>query len=379
MIRDLQLELFDEDVTSIKPVEYFERYRNLSFSTQLHGGFGVCTFTIPAPLKEFWLYHDKRFFYRLVITDTSSNKYTKTLFEGRLEDINWNITQEMDLTFLGYWSHLGDKPQNANFNDTADAIIKTILTASFGDINADQSNIEAPDITIQRIEEDEDLTLMELIPRLAEYSDTSFNTWYFAVWEDRIPYFFPRSISTVDWFVNLDQFEGFQLRTSARTLWNSAYAEYVAAGAQTRTATAANAASIAKYGKIKRKAIVGLRDVAQATAEAKRDWWIAEFKDIFPETERIVISGNVTDTNGVTQPLSWVRAGEVIRIRDLIPASADLDAVTRNALNTFYIRETDYDADRNRMIIVPDNPSQGIESIIMRTYQPLDRRGISRV
>jgi len=97
-----------------------------------------------------------------------------------------------------------------------------------------------------------------------------------------------------------------------------------------------------------------LGGVAQASAE------------IFPKLEEIVLSGTVYNSNGVPFPSSWVRAGEVIRIRDLVPASATLDSVTRDALRTFYIIETSYSADSNTNRLVVDTENASLEAILAR-------------
>ena len=49
----------------------------------------------------------------------------------------------------------------------------------------------------------------------------------------------------------------------------------------------------------------------------------------------------------------------VIRIIDLVPSSGQLDAVTRDALRTFYVIETNYQADslQNRIIVDTENES----------------------
>jgi hypothetical protein len=60
------------------------------------------------------------------------------------------------------------------------------------------------------------------------------------------------------------------------------------------------------------------------------------------------------DSGGRLQevPLWRVRAGEVIRIQDLVPNSAATPAL--DDVRTFYIMETDYDADKNVLKIQPD-------------------------
>ena len=69
-------------------------------------------------------------------------------------------------------------------------------------------------------------------------------------------------------------------------------------------------------------------------------------------------------------PLWNVRAGQVLRIADLIPYSAA--AAELDALRTFYIIETSYDAMTNTLVIVPDRPSR---SLITKLVRSVDLEG----
>lgn len=371
---DIRAKLYDRNLASPTFVEDLTpRMSKLKFSTKLHGGFDICKLEVAMGWNEGWKWFNRDtgyWFYRLVVSDSK-----KTLFEGRLEDITL-IERGVKCVFLGYFSACGDQPYSTAFNAIANTVIKAILTAVCPDISSDQSNIAATNVTIASVSADEDLYLCDLITRLANYSDSNKYTWYFAVWEDRIPYFFARSISTIDWKTRREYINNLRLRCSTKELWNKIYAEYIAAGARTRTAASTDSDSVSQYGITREKAVVSLDAVAEAAAIAQRDWFLEEHKDIWPQTTGFVIGDFVQNANGVVFPSCHIRAGEVIRIIDLVPATVDLDAVTRNALNTFYIKETTYDYDAGEMTIVPDTADLGLEAQMARDLQLKGTRSV---
>lgn len=353
--RNIDVKLYDDDLSTPTLVEDLTfRVEGLKFSTKLHGGFASCSFNLKADLPEAWEWITDKMFYRLLVSDVE-----RVLFEGRIEDISISAGS-VGVTANGYYANLGDIPYNTAYNAVASVVIKAVLTANCAQINADQTNIDATDITIVSTA---DATYRDIYPdmlvaKLLDFSDTNKYKYYFAIWEDRIPYLKARSVSTLDWQVNLGELSQFKLRHRGGKLWNAAYAVYLAAGVITRTADADDTTSQAKY--FERKCVVrNLGTVAQATAEAQRDSIVEEHKDIYPYMENVTLGPTVSNANDVPYPSYWVRAGDVIRIRDLVPASADAGTVTRDALRTFYILGTDYDATKctNRLTLDTESGS----------------------
>jgi len=352
--RSLATPTFIEDITN--------KVQMLKFSTKLSGGFNNCTFRMLADLPEAWDWLTNKVFYRLLITD---NK--KTLFEGRIEDLELT-SGSCGATAYGYYANLSDIPYTTAYNDVASVVIKAVLTACCAQISADQSNIDATDITIDSAADASylDIYPQQLIEKLLAFSDSTKGKWYFAIWEDRVPYLKKRDASSVDWTVNLRDLARLRLSHRVGNLWNSCYATYQAGGALTRTATVDDTTSQAKYGLTRRYVVPDLGTVAAAAAQANRDGWMDDHKDIWPRLEEIVLGNRVFDTNGIPHPSSWVRAGEVLRIRDLVPTSADAGAVTRDALRTFYILETEYDINTATNRIVVDTESANLDAILAR-------------
>jgi hypothetical protein len=119
--------------------------------------------------------------------------------------------------------------------------------------------------------------------------------------------------------------------------------------------------------------IRNLGAVAAATAEAQRDLMLAEYKDIYPYLENITLGDVVYDSNGVPFPSYWIRAGEVIRIRDLIPASVDAGSVSRDTLRTYYILGTQYDANTMTNRLNLDTESGNLIDKIKAELKPLNQ------
>ena len=81
---------------------------------------------------------------------------------------------------------------------------------------------------------------------------------------------------------------------------------------------------------------------------------------------RIVVGAWVYDINGVQYPSSWIKAGEIIRIRDLVPATSMLDSSSTDKLRTFTIAETNYSAEQSANDLTLDSDSPELDAILAR-------------
>lgn len=360
----MEIKLYDNDLAADPAIlidNLTTKVQGLKFSTRLSGGFHTCTFRIKADLPEAWDWISNFVFYRVKITDVN-----KTLWEGRIEDIELTAGHA-GATAYGYYANLTDVPYNTAYNDVASVVIKAVLTANCAQISSDQSNINATDTTITSAADSSYLDIYpdKLFEKLLTFSDSTNGKWYFSIWEDRIPYLKKRDASSLDWQVNLGDLARFRLKHRGGDLWNSVYVIYEDGGIA-RTADAVDTNSQAKYGLTREYVIPDLGTVVAGAAQNARDGWLEDHKDIFPKLEEITLGDTVFDANGVSYPSSWVRAGEVIRIRDLVPVTSDLDVVERDALRTFFIVETNYNADNRQNRIVVDTESTDLDAILAR-------------
>jgi hypothetical protein len=363
--KKLLITLYDNNlVTPVEIANLQEEVQGLTFSTKLPGGYALCSFSLKESIGMMQEWTFKRFLSRIVIRSGNDDK---TLFEGRLEDPEMSLDKET-LTFYGYYSSLKDDIYTTAYNDTSDAVIKAVLTAKCPQISGDQSHIDALDTARNSADGEAylDITPQEIATYLLDMSDTTKNKFYIAIWEDRKCWVFDRDDSAVNWYVSLEDIKSINLSPRISDLWNSCYAIYRVSGVLTRTDVASDTTSIAKCGITRTYAIPDLGEVSLAEAEGVRDAWIEEHKDIYSSSTSIVLGDLVYDSKGLASPSSFVRAGEVIQIIDLLPATSDLTNVRRNGLNTFYIMETQFNLDDYTNTLTLDNESQSLEAILAR-------------
>ena len=361
----IQIQLFDNDLSSPTFIEDLtSTAHGLTFTTKLPGGFGMARFQIPESLSRGWERLINQTFYRVVIRDG-----LKVVFEGRIEDIG--LTAGLTkITAFGYYANLTDVPYTSADNQVWSTTVSDILDTCL-QISADRTNLTATDITVDLGGDDSylDIYPKELIAKLLPFGDSSDNTFDFAIWEDRVPFLSIRNVSTVDYLARLqelspDSLVEFDLKHRASNIWNSVYGVYDVGGVLTRTAAAGDTDSQTRFNLTRQWVVPQLGTVAQAAAEANRDTYLALHKDIRPSLERAVLGMNVSTPNGVLVPSSWVRAGDVLRLRDVVPATAALDTVSQDALRTFFILETNYNATRRTNSLTLDTPSGRLDAVI---------------
>lgn len=365
----LQVHLFDNDLSSPTfHTNLTDRVQGLKFLTLLPGGYGQCRFTLSASPAEAWDWHTERPFYRLTVEDG-----TKTVFEGRLEDTELDLKRgTTKLMFYGYFANLTDVAWRTTKNQVWSDTIKDVLTDNCLQISSDQSNIVATD-TIVNLSSDEHYINnypIHLFNHLINFGDSSANTYDFAIWEDRIPFLTVRSVTSIDWLVNIADFRTFRIRRKLRSMWNSGYAVYGAADSATATVTDPD--SIARFNLTRHHVTKSVGKASQQAAEDARDTWLAEHKDLYSEASNVTLGHTAMDTGGIPFPSSWVRAGDVIRVRDLVPPSSALDSITRDQERTFFILETLYDATMRTNRLTLDRPSRTLAALLGESVHVVD-------
>lgn len=81
---------------------------------------------------------------------------------------------------------------------------------------------------------------------------------------------------------------------------------------------------------------------------------------------RITVGAWVYNDKGVRYPSSWIRAGEVIRIRDLVPATSMLDSASTDKLRTFTVMETNYSVEKATNELTLDTNNPALDAILAR-------------
>ena len=347
-----------------------DKAENLRFSTQIPGGYATCSYDWKCGWVSAWEIYQSHYFYRLVLYEGIS-----TIWEGRIEDIEMSPSG-ISVTAFGYWRACFDKV----FNDTtsyvagthySDAIIQDIILASCPDIHRDFSHITSPGFNLAPITFTDNQYPGDHFQRIGKLGDGSSNVpWYFAVWDGRTPYFSPKktAFSDPDWYIfkrDLSGGGGLTLRRSVRDMWNrcaTLYSSYD--GMRVITDYVEDSDSISKWG-ITRERAVSMGEGGTETSASARDAYLKDHADPQQAATAMVIQ-RVQDKNRKTQDLWHVRAGDVLRVDDLIPEEAIIERPELDALRTFYIIETEFNLDNYNLTITPDSPGQSVEVALAR-------------
>jgi len=368
---ELQVRLYDDNLASPTLIDDLStQVEDLRFSSALHGGFKSCQFFVPGTLSESWdwLSHDNvkgRHFNRITVHEDQ-----RLIWEGRIMEIALTMDRRklgIQVTALGYYSSLRDQVYaDATPAASSDAIVKDMLTTVCPDIDSDQSNIAAITHTASLATIDLDARRYPqdvIVDILSKISSSTNQVWYFAIWDDRIPYLTVRSVSSVDWYVWLDSMSRMHLQQSGIQLRNRVYPVV-----GTTEGTAVNDTdSQALYPQ--RDLMWQLQTGLSASNEAEAATMALNERAYPRQSETFKITGPIYSTaNGlVDAPKHRVRAGDVIRIQDLVPSSASTPAL--DDLRTFYILDAMYDVDTDTLTIQPDRPPRSLSAILPRLGQ----------
>jgi len=369
----LQIRLFDNNLASPTLIDDLtDRVANLTFSTALNGGFKVCSFALPTTIGEAWLWlhrEGKRgyHFSRITIHEDQT-----LIWEGRVMEVELQVQageQSLRITATGYWGACRDRFYTATGNTnwasgshTIDDIIKEMLTEECPDINSDQTNITATSRDVVGL----DLTVKEYpqtrINELTALSDSDGSMWFFAIWDSRTPYLTKRDASAVDWYVWMEDLGNLNLRQSAMELRNAVLPFISTTEGTNQTDTT----SLLLYPRREVKFTVPTGTNANTQADAAS----AQATDRgFPrQSQAFNISGRIYRTTGesggrLEEAQKWrVRAGDVVRIQDLVPVSASTPSL--DDVRTFFVMETNYTASNDTLSLQPDRRSRRLTNIL---------------
>ena len=371
--RDIELKIYNDYSTSPSVLldDLSGEVTSLTWTTGLHGGFKQLKATVPMALSRIWLYLDREGFQGRHFKHVVVKERNETRWEGRLvkAGIQWSLgSQQLEITALGYWNSMKD--QRVTTRDytggsaaTTDTIIKAMLTANCPDISSTQTNINTAagsrvlTLPVDKYAQD------HIIDTLAPLGDTSQNVYYFAIWEDRIPYYAVRN-TTLTWETSISEIQSGTLMQDALNLRNEADAF----DGSTRSASAADSDSQAFYPD--RDAVVPVAaGVVSTAATDARTRFINERKAPL-QSSQFTIAGEVIRQKEFGMPSSTksaVRAGDVIRINDLVPVTTTTaESGTSDNLRIFHILETEYNAITDRLSIVPNRAPNTLRTIIPR-------------
>ena len=384
--QDLIVRVFDTytEASRIMQIDLSDRWTQLEFSSSLHGGFKDCRVAVPMTIDliTLALRSERRgwHFYHLEITEDH-----RTVWEGRIMKIGMSIGLDglrLELDALGYWASLRDRYYDAadagNTDWTAggphtvDDVIKEMLNDEGPDINTDQGNIDANARDVVGL----DLTGRDypqniIVDKLGPLSDSDDKEYFFAIWENRVPYWKPKQVNQVDWFLFLDSIASGLLEQDGTLLRNS-----ILPVKNDVEGTATNDADSQTLYPVRELKTTVAKGVGTNPENDQRDAILADRKAP-RQSQHFNITGRMFSTGGthlgaasgamLDRPKWWVRAGDVVRLQDLIPASAAAPAF--DAIRTFWIRSVHYIAHHDLLSIQPDRPAGGLAAILPRLGQ----------
>lgn len=370
----LNIVLYDNSLSSPTKLEDItHRIERLGLTWQRPGGCGTAKWHISMSRSEAVVWQFSFITNRVVVYSGQT-----VIWEGRLEDIGLTDTG-VELGAYGYWSACNDQIYHDYSIDSGSTdwstggphltstVIKEMLTDKCPDISTDQSNIDDPDVDLVGLELRDDETPAKIIAgKLSLTSDTGNPFFFFISRDGRIPFYKERNPSSVDWMAERAYIV--PGRNSFKRSWkdviNRAYGRYLAGGTRTRTATSNDTDSQDQFP-IKERPIKLDYEVSAAGALAARDLALVQRAKPLQQAS-FVLQGFIRDKNADERPLWDVDAGDVIRIRDLLPASEGINTVSLNRQNTFWIRELRYDVDSNTMQVYPDTKPDRLDQMLAR-------------
>lgn len=210
----------------------------------------------------------------------------------------------------------------------------------------------------------EDANMGEIVDYLASLGDSSGDIFEAGVWENQQLHFRPKGSNARAWYVDVSSLE---VERTIDQLINAAYGVYQEqSGRNLRTDVATNSFSVSRYGITRRGPVRASAtidpsvDTESADAELIRDTYLADKSN--PPPRSVLVFSEVFDASGTRWPLWAVRSGDTITARNLSPVlSTDIDRI-----RTFRIAETDYDADANKLSVVPESNLPTLDFLVAR-------------
>lgn len=201
----------------------------------------------------------------------------------------------------------------------------------------------------------EDQAPDELITSLAATGNSSNQAYEWGVDDFRRVFFRVQGARSTTWYVDIDDLD---LSRSLDGLYNSGYAVYEdTSGVPVRSGSSTNATSVLRYGVTRRQAI-DVQTTNSTYATGVRDTTIAANATVQPRASFTVRA--VYNSNGAQYPIAYVRANDIMVIRNLPPtASAAVDTI-----RTFRISRTVYDPLARTLQIEPEAPDPTLEALV---------------
>jgi hypothetical protein len=226
-------------------------------------------------------------------------------------------------------------------------------------LSTDYSHLTDPGYTVDAFTIEKHSRAGDVIQRLIDYGDTSYNTYGLSVWDrtgasDALPHVEVKQfdVSDYDYIVDINdqQVAAFQRERDGAQLYNYIIVEYVDDVGITRTRTPDDNANLKDTASIatdyRREKVLSIGKASTDDADNLGRQYLqyhAERRFV----GSISLSGDVRTKSGLLVPACWVRAGDRLRI-------ANLDT-------TILLRHVSYDAETGRLTVSPETPPNRVE------------------
>lgn len=339
--------------------------------TREPGGFWTMTVDISTTDSEYLQWRDDRLLYVATVEAGA----TKTVWTGRLEDIDILRPGITRLTFRGDWSKFQDAVNNnqtytkaytTGALDAGDEIIQDMVDSGFhADTDAPSiSSLEAPGHTIVQtypVEWNLWQTLTDPRRGVLSYANSSSQKMDMTIYENGIVYA-ARNPSVITWRTFIDPdinaIDNFPLKLAWKPVANAVDALYSGGSI---TTPILNQSSIDDSVR-KERTLSDIGTSGATTADARAEDELTQHGERQQQITGFEVT-RVWDVNNVEQPLCDVRAGDVIYVQDLFVNSLNLGTVALDALRTFVVEETRCDHRKGSLLIRPDRPDASFRNI----------------
>lgn len=247
-------------------------------------------------------------------------------------------------------------------NFKTNEIVEDVLLLSTGSgISTDLSLIEDPNVTLAAFTTENDgyETATSIMKRLAAYADSSQNTWGFNVWDsdgasDDLPRaeLTTRDVTDYDYIVNVSDLASFKPEETDDQLYNWVTVKWIDEAGVDRylspddDSDLQDSASISDYGERHAPTLdAGYSSQTYAKQLAQR--FLAYHKDPLEKMSLSVV-GVIRNKRGIEFPVSWVRAGNRIKVSDY------------EGGKIYFLRQATYTVNTDKLEVSSDVPPDNI-------------------
>ena len=253
----------------------------------------------------------------------------------------------------------------------ADEVIKDFLTDFNPRISTDHSLIENATFTLDEFFVESSKGSLEVLKELNKYEDYNFGCWDYG--SDDLPRltYEAHDTSTIHYITSLRRSKPELSGESLENQFNAVDVEFNDPVSGKRIITRTDAHALLDNAGITRKPLspLSVDTTSQAAANQAGDTFLAD-RARRQSRGGMVVVNNVKDRNGVNVPVTHIRPGKNILIRDLDPAEEDLTTMSSsdvlNGKNIFKIEQVDVDAKGHVASIQLDNEGNRLDLLLSR-------------